>query len=59
MSIISTIDKKLAVIYSSLMPIKFINELLDRGFKFIEVPEENLNLWVVMVNCFSKTMYNS
>lgn len=40
MSILSPIDKGLAVIYSPLMPIKFRNELLDRGFEFIEVPEE-------------------
>jgi N-dimethylarginine dimethylaminohydrolase len=40
MSIISPIDKNLAVIYSSLMPIKFRNELLIRGFNFIEVPDE-------------------
>ncbi|WP_460220723.1 dimethylarginine dimethylaminohydrolase family protein [Psychroserpens sp. MEBiC05023] len=40
MSILSPIAKDLAVVYSPLMPIKFRNELLDRGFKFIEVPEE-------------------
>jgi len=40
MSIFSPIDKDLAVVYSSLMPIKFRNELLKRGFKLIEVPEE-------------------
>jgi N-dimethylarginine dimethylaminohydrolase len=40
MSVLSPIDKDLAVIYSPLMPIKFRNELLKRGFEFIEVPEE-------------------
>jgi len=40
MSILSPIDKDLAVVYSPLMPIKFRNELLKRGFNFIEVPEE-------------------
>ena len=40
MSIFSPIDKDLAVVYSPLMPIKFRNELLKRGFKLIEVPEE-------------------
>ena len=40
MSILSPIDKDLAVVYSPLMPIKFRDELLNRGFEFIEVPEE-------------------
>lgn len=39
MSILSPVDKDLAVIYSPLMPISFRNELLDRGFNFVEVPE--------------------
>ncbi len=40
MSILSPVDKDLAVVYSPLMPIKFRNELLQRGFHLIEVPEE-------------------
>jgi N-dimethylarginine dimethylaminohydrolase len=40
MSILSPVDKDLAVVYSPLMPIKFRNELLSRGFQLIEVPEE-------------------
>ncbi len=40
MSILSPVDKDLAVIYSPLMPIKFRNTLIERGFKFIEVPDE-------------------
>jgi len=40
MSILSPIDKDLAVVYSPLMPIKFRNELLERGFELIEVPDE-------------------
>jgi len=40
MSILSPVDKNLAVVYSPLMPIKFRNELLRRGFELIEVPEE-------------------
>jgi len=40
MSILSPVDKDLAVIYSPLMPIKFRNQLLERGFSFVEVPEE-------------------
>ena len=40
MSILSPIDKDLAVVYSPLMSIKFRKELLDRGFELIEVPDE-------------------
>ena len=40
MSIFSPVDKYLAVVYSPLMPIKFRNELINRGFKLIEVPDE-------------------
>lgn len=40
MSILSPVDKDLAVIYSPLMPIKFRKTLIERGFSFVEVPEE-------------------
>jgi N-dimethylarginine dimethylaminohydrolase len=40
MSILSPVDKNLAVVYSPLIPIKFRNELLRRGFQLIEVPDE-------------------
>ncbi len=40
MSILSPVDKDLAVVYSPLMPIVFRNELLDRGYELVEVPEE-------------------
>lgn len=40
MSILSPVDKNLAVVYSPLMPIKFRNELLNRGFELVEVPDE-------------------
>jgi len=40
MSILSPIDKDLAVVYSPLMPIKFRNELNKRGFELVEVPDE-------------------
>ena len=43
MSILSPVDKDLAVVYSPLMPIKFRNELLDRGFELIEVPDEEFD----------------
>ena len=40
MSILSPVDRDLAVVYSPLMPIAFRNMLLDRGFTLVEVPEE-------------------
>lgn len=40
MSILSPVDQDLAVVYSPLMPIKFRNQLLARGFDLVEVPEE-------------------
>lgn len=39
MSILSPVDKDLAVIYSPLMPIKFREELINRGFDLVEVPD--------------------
>lgn len=39
MSILSPVDRDLAVVYSPLMPIAFRKELLARGFGLIEVPE--------------------
>lgn len=39
MSILSPVDKNLAVVYSPLMPIGFRNELLRRKFELIEVPD--------------------
>ena len=39
MSILSPVDKDLAVVYSPLMPIPFRNELVARGFQFIEVAD--------------------
>ncbi len=39
MSVLSPVDSNLAVVYSPLMPITFRNELLERGFELIEVPE--------------------
>jgi len=40
MSILSPVDRDLAVVYSPLMPVAFRNMLLDRGFALVEVPEE-------------------
>ena len=39
MSILSPVDEDLLVTYSPLMPIRFRNYLLDRGFTLVEVPE--------------------
>lgn len=39
MSILSPVDRDLAVVYSPLMPISFRNFLLDMDYKLIEVPE--------------------
>lgn len=39
MSILSPINKNLAVVYSPLMPVKFRNELLKRNFRLIEVED--------------------
>ena len=40
MSILSPVDKNLAVVYSPLMPIGFRNELIRRKFQLIEVPDD-------------------
>jgi len=43
MSILSPVDRNLAVIFSPLMPIGFRNILKDRGFGLVEVPEEEFD----------------
>ena len=40
LSIFSPIDRDLALIYSPLMPVPFREELLERGFGLVEVPDE-------------------
>ena len=40
MSIFSPVGPQLAVVYSPLMPISFRNELLERGYDLVEVPDE-------------------
>lgn len=40
MSILSPVDKDLAVIYSPYMPIVFRDLLLKRGYRLVEVPDE-------------------
>lgn len=39
MSVLSPVDSNLAVVYSPLIPIVFRNELIERGFTLVEVPE--------------------
>lgn len=43
MSIISPVDHRLAVVYSPLMPVPFRECLLDLGFTFVEVPDEEFD----------------
>jgi N-dimethylarginine dimethylaminohydrolase len=43
MSILSPVDKDLAVVYSPLMPIDFRNELLARKFQLIEVQDNEFD----------------
>ncbi len=40
MSIVSPVDKDLAVVYSPLMPISLRNELKNRGYSLVEVPAQ-------------------
>jgi N-dimethylarginine dimethylaminohydrolase len=40
MSILSPVDRDLAVVYSPLMPVPFRNLLLDRGYRLVEVADE-------------------
>ncbi|MAJ52027.1 MAG: hypothetical protein CMB82_10520 [Flammeovirgaceae bacterium] len=43
MSVLSPIDKDLAVIYPRLIPIYFRNELIRRNFKLIDVPDQEFD----------------
>jgi N-dimethylarginine dimethylaminohydrolase len=43
MSIISPVDRDLAVVYSPLMPVPFREWLAARGIKFVEVPDEEFD----------------
>jgi len=40
MSMLSVVDRDLAVVYSRLMPVPFRQRLLARGFTLVEVPDE-------------------
>ncbi len=43
MSVLSPVDKNLAVVYSPLMPIAFRNILIEKGFDLVEVSEEEFD----------------
>ena len=43
MSIVSPVDRDLAVVYSPLMPIPFRERLLERGTTLVEVPDEEFD----------------
>jgi N-dimethylarginine dimethylaminohydrolase len=40
MSLISPVDRNLAVVYSRLLPVPFRELLLQRGIELVEVPDE-------------------
>lgn len=40
MSMVSPVDRDLAVVYSPLLPVPFRERLLDRGIRLVEVPDE-------------------
>ena len=43
MSFISPVDVDLAVVYSRLMPVPFRQLLIERGYRFVEVPDEEFD----------------
>ncbi|HUL72126.1 MAG TPA: arginine deiminase family protein [Vicinamibacterales bacterium] len=43
MSIISPVDRDLAVVYAPLLPVPFRERLIDLGFAFVEVPDEEFD----------------
>lgn len=43
MSILSPVDRDLAVVYSPLMPVPFRERLLDRSVKLVEVPDDEFD----------------
>ena len=43
MSLISPVDRDLAVVYSRLLPVPFRQLLVDRGYRLIEVPDDEFD----------------
>lgn len=54
MSLISPIDTRLAAVYSRLLPVPFRTLLLDRGFTFVEVPDEEFESMGTNVLCIGE-----
>lgn len=44
MSVLSPVDADRALVFSPLMPVRLRNELLDRGFELLEVPEAEVDM---------------
>ena len=44
MSILSPLDRDLALVYSPLMPVTFRDALLARGFRLVEVPDDEVDM---------------
>jgi N-dimethylarginine dimethylaminohydrolase len=42
MSIVSPVDRDLAVVYAPLLPVPFRETLIDRGYALVDVPDEEL-----------------
>jgi N-dimethylarginine dimethylaminohydrolase len=49
MSLVSPVDRDLAVVYSPLLPVPFRSWLLDRGFRLVEVPDAEFDTMGVNV----------
>jgi N-dimethylarginine dimethylaminohydrolase len=43
MTILSPVDRDLAVVYAPLMPVPFREALMDRGISLVEVPDEEFD----------------
>jgi N-dimethylarginine dimethylaminohydrolase len=43
MSLVSPVDRDLAVVYAPLLPVPFREQLLERGVKMVEVPDEEFD----------------
>jgi len=48
MSMISPVDRRLAVVYAPLLPVPFLERLNDLAFRFVEVPDEEF--WTMGAN---------
>jgi arginine deiminase len=53
LSMISPLDKDLAVVYSRMMPVPFRQLLLDKGYSLVEVPDEEYDTMACNVLAFA------